>query len=195
MVAPKEALVERFLGTPQGKRIINANKQLEEVEKKQTDGNNFKPILLQMLKERLSEMGHEPNDEELLAVANSDMGRQIISLFEEQINVNNELQKEDNGPEPQTDSGELVRNMNFIRDVLIEKGMEASEEEIRELAGTERGRQLVAHMKSLKNDQAMALLEVPIVQTFRAQLKMRKEWILSDDHFKELLNTNHDEKL
>ena len=46
-----------------------------------------------MLKERLSEMGHEPNDEELLAVANSDMGRQIISLFEEQINVNNELQK------------------------------------------------------------------------------------------------------
>ena len=74
--------------------------------------------------DKLTQMGHEPSEEELLAVANSDMGKRIMSLFQQQINANVELQKDD--------SEDLRTNMKFIREILTEKGMSASEEEIRE---------------------------------------------------------------
>ena len=194
---PKEALVE-ILKTPQGKELLMQMKELEKAEEKHenlpqnvhSDGiNTFDPQLLGLLRERLVSMGHEPSEDELIAVANSDMGKRILSLFQQQLGVNNELEKDavaarDAGEE----DSELASNMEFIRSILKEKGMNASEEEIKKLASTERGKELVSQMKSLKTDQVSALLQIPIVKTFRQQLESQG-MKLSDEHFEELLKT------
>ena len=156
------------------------------------DGINTSLIrnCLGLLRERLVSMGHEPSEDELIAVANSDMGKRILSLFQQQLGVNNELEKDavaarDAGEE----DSELASNIGFIRSILKEKGMNASEEEIKKLASTERSKEpSKSNEITVKTDQVSALLQIPIVKTFRQQLESQG-MKLSDEHFEELLKT------
>ena len=143
------------------------------------------------MKDRLISQGHAPTDAQIIEVSKTETGKRLLSLLKETVPAQAPAQSPPNAPSPPTSTGE---NVQFIKQILKEKGIEADDEDVLELANSEHGRRLVENMKNLKSQQVNALQNVPIVQNFREVLQSRGI-NLDDDGFRDLLGSEKGRKL
>ena len=156
------------------------------------------PQNLQQLKQRLIALGHSPTDEQVIQLASTDMGKKLISL----LHTSSENPTPEGSvaqPSVSTSAAENketapAEDINFIREILAEKGINASEEDLLELAGSDRGRDLIRNMRGLKNQQATALTMIPIVQTFRAKLAEQGH-DFDDETFQSLISSEQGKRM
>eukprot|EP00945_MAST-04E_sp_MAST-4E-sp1_P007628 g7628.t1 len=191
---------EEVLGiaqTPQGQQILAMINQAHPAGSggQQPAGvSTAMPTLspqLQLLKDRLVAQGHAPTDEQVIEVSKTEMGKRLLALLEQTSQPQAPSAEPASAPGPPTATNESVR---FIKEILKEKGIEASDEDVEELAKSEHGQRLVGNMRSLKSQQVDALENVPIVQNFREVLES-KGIQLDDDGFRELLASDKGRKL